>query len=92
MQNADLSTLCNALIISVVQVKSAGCRQNQQNQLLGVRAPQKRCQETQALMGATRLASGKRCNFILVEVVLSPFITPTRDASPPLVVAFSGSV
>ena len=28
MQNADLSTLCNALIISVVQVKSAECRQN----------------------------------------------------------------
>ena len=28
MQNADLSTLCNALIISAVQVKSAECRQN----------------------------------------------------------------
>ena len=59
MQNADLSTLCNALIISVVQVKSAECRQNQQIQSLGVRAPQKHCQETQALMGATRPASGK---------------------------------
>ena len=38
-------------------------------------------------MGATRLASGKD----LVEIVFFSFSIPTRDASPPLEVAFRGS-
>ena len=61
-------------------------------------ASTKRYHKTQALMGETRLASGifsaalsrvKRCSYYLVEFVfLSTFYSPTRDASPPLVLAF----
>ena len=47
-------------------------------------------EETQALMGATRPASG------IVQLLFSGvsflFIFPTRDASPPLEVAFGDSV
>ena len=43
-------------------------------------------------MGATRLASGKYATFIWQSPYFLPFSIPTRDASPPLVVALSGSV
>ena len=46
-------------------------------------------EETQALMGATRLASGiVQLLFSRVCIVFFSFIFPTRDASPPLEVAF----
>ena len=57
-------------------------------------------EETQALMGATRPASGifqqprpasEKCSCYLVELVSFLLIFPTRDASPPLEVAFGGS-
>ena len=44
-------------------------------------------------MGATRLASGiVQLLFSRVCIVSFSFIFPTRDASPPLEVAFCGSV
>ena len=59
--------------------------------------------QTQALMGATRLASGikakvntpnKGSHAALITRLSVNFCLkiPTRDASPPLVLAFSGSV
>ena len=57
-------------------------------------------EETQALMGATRPASGifqqprpasEKCSCYLVELVYFLLIFPTRDASPPLEVAFGDS-
>ena len=52
-----------------------------------------RAEETLALMGATRLASGiVQLLFSRVCIVFFSFIIPTRDASPPLEVAFSGTV
>ena len=44
-----------------------------------------------ALMGATRLASGKDSAIIYQSSHFPTFSTPTRDASPPLVLAFSCS-
>ena len=35
---------------------------------------------------------GERCSCYLVELVCFSFMIPTRDASPPLEVAFGGSV
>ena len=66
-QSAGIPTLCNTLIINAVQAKSAECRQNQQIQSLGgmqvktlpQNASSRRKLKTLALMGATRLASGK---------------------------------
>ena len=65
---------------------------------VSVSSSTKRYHQTLPLMGATRLASGifsaassrgKRCSHYLVEFVFpSPFFIPTRDASPPLEVAF----
>ena len=50
-------------------------------------------EETQALMGATRLAFiGEIYSYYLVEFVFFSFIIPTRDASPPLELALGGSV
>ena len=44
-------------------------------------------------MGATRLASGiVQLLFSRVCIVFFSFIIPTRDASPPLELAFGGSV
>ena len=49
-------------------------------------------EETLALMGATRLASGLvQLLFSRACIVFFSFIFPTRDASPPLVLAFCGS-
>ena len=45
-------------------------------------------EETQALMGATRLASGIEQLLFSGFCVPLLFIFPTRDASPPLEVAF----
>ena len=48
-------------------------------------------EETQALMGATRLASGKYAAIINSSSarILTPNSIPKQDASPPLEVAFS---
>ena len=47
-------------------------------------------EETQALMGATRLASGKYAAIINSSSarILTPISIPKQDASPPLEVAF----
>ena len=49
-------------------------------------------EETQALMGATRLASGIVQLLFSVFSVSFLFIFPTQDASPPLEVALVGNV
>ena len=49
-------------------------------------------EETQALMGGDASRVGEICSYYLVEFVFFSFIIPTRDASPPLELAFGGSV
>ena len=65
-----------------MQVSNASTKHKHQTQALNASIKHK--YQTLPLMGATRLASGKRCSFYLVD----SFIIPTRDASPPLVLEF----
>ena len=70
---------------------------------LPLNASTKRYHKTQALMGATRLASGIKAKAhtpnkgsqtaLITRLFVSLCLkNPTRDASPPLVIAFCGSV
>ena len=100
-QSAGTPTLCNALIINAVQAKSAECRQNQQIQSLGgemqvktlpqnasTRRYHKMLAQNANSNGGDASRVGKRCSNYLVEFVCLSFLCPTRDASPPLELAF----
>ena len=61
-----------------MQVSNASTKHKHQTQALNASIKHK--YQTLPLMGATRLASGKRCSFYLVEFV-SPFSTPQDEAA-----------